>query len=117
MAPGMAGRLDRAAGSCRAALDKVAGGPLRGLLSRVELLAALVADYSRGRYRRIPGWAISAAVFTILYLVSPVDLIPDFIPVLGFLDDLLVVTICLRLLDRELECYARWRASGGGVER
>ena len=38
-----------------------------------------------------PGWLKAGTVALVLYLVSPIDLIPDFIPVLGWIDDLVIV--------------------------
>jgi uncharacterized membrane protein YkvA (DUF1232 family) len=49
---------------------------------------------------RVPLWARFVAIALVVYLASPIDLIPDFIPVLGFLDDLLVVFVGAGLLLR-----------------
>lgn len=56
-------------------------------------------------------WAAKALLaFTIGYALSPIDLIPDFLPVLGYLDDIillpLLITVCVRLIPKEilLEC-------------
>ena len=43
------------------------------------------------RHERTPWYAKTLGVLTLLYALSPIDLIPDFIPVLGYLDDLLIV--------------------------
>ena len=56
--------------------------------------------------KRTPLLAKILALITVGYLLSPIDLIPDFIPVLGILDDLLLVplliTITLKLIPREI---------------
>ncbi len=56
--------------------------------------------------KRTPLLAKILALITVGYLLSPIDLIPDFIPVLGILDDLLLVpfliTITLKLIPREV---------------
>lgn len=49
---------------------------------------------------RVPIWARFVAVALVVYLASPIDLIPDFIPVLGFFDDLLIVFVGAGLLLR-----------------
>lgn len=84
-------------------------GPLGRYLEDVKLLISIVRDYWKGEYRSIPWWAISAIVFALLYVVSPVDLIPDFIPVIGYLDDAAVVSVCLMLVEQELAGYKRWK--------
>jgi uncharacterized membrane protein YkvA (DUF1232 family) len=50
--------------------------------------------------RRVPWWAKALLPALLLYLALPVDLIPDFIPVLGHLDDLLVVLLVVAVLLR-----------------
>ena len=51
---------------------------------------------------RVPVWARFVAVALVVYLASPIDLIPDFIPVLGFLDDVLIVMLGAGLLLRSI---------------
>ena len=84
-------------------------GPLGRYMEDVKLLISIVKDYWSGEYRTIPWWAISAIVFTLLYVVSPIDLIPDFIPVIGYLDDAAVVSVCLMLVEQELHAYKKWK--------
>lgn len=84
-------------------------GPLGRYAEDVKLLIAIVKDYWSGEYRTIPWWAISAIVFTLLYVISPVDLIPDFIPIIGYLDDAAVVSVCLMLVEQELHTYKKWK--------
>lgn len=51
---------------------------------------------------RVPVWARVVAVVLVLYLASPIDLLPDFIPVVGLLDDLLIVMAGAGLLLRSV---------------
>ncbi len=63
-----------------------------------------------------PGWLKGGAAALVLYLLSPIDLIPDVLPVIGVLDDLVIVPLALRwLLSRlpaEIRAYAEQRAAG-----
>ena len=54
---------------------------------------------------RVPVWARIVAVALVLYLASPIDLLPDFIPVIGLLDDLLIVMVGAGLLLRAVPAY------------
>ena len=63
------------------------------------LLMSLVKDYYKGNYRNIPYKTISAAVVGLLYVINPIDIIPDFIPFIGHIDDVLVLRFCLKLVD------------------
>ncbi|MEQ8826962.1 MAG: YkvA family protein, partial [Parvibaculum sp.] len=58
------------------------------------------ALYLASRDPRVPWYAKALAVLVVGYALSPVDLIPDFIPVLGLLDDLIVVPLGIMLVIR-----------------
>lgn len=66
------------------------------------------------RDQRTPVWAKVLAFLTVAYALSPVDLVPDFIPVLGYLDDLLILpglaALTIRLIPREVMEDCRTRA-------
>ncbi|AAZ18689.1 conserved hypothetical protein [Psychrobacter arcticus 273-4] len=73
------------------------------------LLMSLVKDYYQGNYRNIPYKTISAAVVGLLYVINPIDLIPDFIPFIGQVDDALVLKFCLKLIKKDLLKYQTWK--------
>ena len=69
--------------------------------------------------RMVPGTVRIALVILLGWLVSPIDLIPDFIPVLGPLDDVVVAIIILRYVRRRLgddELRRRWPGTPDGYE-
>ena len=73
------------------------------------LLMSLVKDYYQGNYRDIPYKTVSAAVVGLLYVLNPIDIIPDFIPFIGQVDDALVLGFCLRLMEKDLNKYKTWK--------
>jgi uncharacterized membrane protein YkvA (DUF1232 family) len=54
------------------------------------------------RHPLAPGWLKLGTGLIVLYVLSPIDLIPDFIPVIGFLDDLVLVPLAIRFLLKRL---------------
>lgn len=84
---------------------------LQALKDDLALASDLLRDYATRRYRRIPYWAVTALAALALYLASPIDLIPDFIPGIGQIDDVAVLLIALRLLRKELDAYEAWRTT------
>ena len=86
-----------------------AHGPLGRFIKDVKIMISLVKDYFNGSYREIPWWSIAAVVTALLYVLNPVDLIPDFIPVVGLLDDAAVVGVCLLAIEQDLEKYKEWK--------
>jgi uncharacterized membrane protein YkvA (DUF1232 family) len=92
-------------------IDKKMSGQqaLKALLEQGRLLLSLVKDYVTGAYREVPYWAIGAAAFALVYVLSPIDAIPDIIPGVGFLDDAAVLAMCLKLVETELNRYKDWK--------
>ena len=82
---------------------------LKVFLEHGKLLLQLVLDYFKGNYREIPYWAIGAAALALVYVLSPVDMLPDIIPGLGYLDDATILAFCIKLLEVELDRYREWR--------
>jgi uncharacterized membrane protein YkvA (DUF1232 family) len=93
-------------------------------LTRIEKLkhetARMLADVpliARAIFDRDAPWPARLVVFlTVAYVLSPIDLIPDFIPVLGMLDELILVPLALRLAWRLMppELRARYRSAAPG---
>lgn len=90
-------------------------GPLRRLLEDGQLLLGLVRDVRRGQYTGVPVWTLSAAAFALLYVLNPLDMVPDALPILGVLDDAAVVSACLVLLEQDLHDYREWRRQMGSA--
>ena len=81
------------------------------LIQDFRLLYALIKDYWRGEYREVSIWSIIVFVFGIAYVLSPIDLIPDFVPFMGQIDDAAILIICMYLLERDLYKYRDWKMS------
>jgi uncharacterized membrane protein YkvA (DUF1232 family) len=63
-------------------------------------LVYLLRDWSKGRYPNVPPNTILLVVAALLYFLSPVDTIPDFLGAMGFTDDAAVVMFVLNALRR-----------------
>lgn len=79
------------------------------LLESGRLLLSMVKDYFTGAYREVPYWAIGAASLALVYVLSPIDAIPDILPGFGYLDDATVLAFCLKLIESELTRYKEWK--------
>ena len=85
---------------------------------RVRMLKAdTFALYLAYKDPRVPWYAKAFAAFVVAYAFSPIDLIPDFVPVLGYLDDLILVplgiAIALKMIPDQVmeECRLEARAA------
>mgnify|MGYP003305730843 FL=1 len=82
---------------------------LNKYIDDVKLYFKMLADIFTGKYKQIPVGTIAAIVGTLLYVLSPVDLLPDFLPG-GFVDDAGIVALCLSFTKRDLEEYKAFKA-------
>ncbi|ANY85888.1 MULTISPECIES: YkvA family protein [Pseudomonas] len=87
-------------------------GPKLGRLREdVRLLQALCLAWWRGEYRAISSKALITVVAGLLYFVSPLDAIPDWLVGVGFLDDIAVLGWVLKTVADELNRFKAWRDS------
>ena len=87
------------------------GGFLYRILVNLKLIFPLIKDYYTGKYRKIPFLSILGISFTILYVINPFDLIPDYLVGIGQIDDGAVIALCLFLVDKDLKAYRKWKMS------
>jgi len=79
------------------------------LVDDIETSIALVNDYIYKRYRNVPTPIVVSTLAGLLYIISPIDLIPDFIPGIGYVDDAIVFTLVLNTgLSGALKKYRQW---------
>lgn len=81
-------------------------------ISQLKLFVSMFKDYFSKKYTEMSIWTLLSIGFGILYLVSPIDLIPDIsIPLVGFIDDAFVLGFVWRQIGKELKRYEAWRAN------
>ena len=86
-----------------------------GLRADAATLLRLVRETLRGGYRRLPKRTLVAMVAALIYFVSPLDLLPDVLPLLGFVDDAAVLFWVVRQVRRDLEDFRTWEREWGGA--
>ena len=85
----------------------VSNGTLSKFLKDVKIYFRMLSDVFSRRYTRVPRGTVAAIVGSLLYVLSPVDLIPDMIPVIGYLDDAAVLALCLKFVKHDVDEYKR----------
>ena len=89
---------------------KLARIPYAGkYLSDVPVLISLVKAFVEKRYTDIPIGSIIAIVGGLIYFLSPIDIIPDFIPGVGIVDDAAVIALAIKLVHDDVTEYKAWR--------
>ena len=99
---------------------------MRNLKERAKKLKTdIPAVFLSLKDRRTPWYAKIIAAVIVVYALSPIDLIPDFIPVLGYLDDLIIlpalIALCVKCIPAEVfadcQCRAEGMWNGGRPEK
>jgi uncharacterized membrane protein YkvA (DUF1232 family) len=73
----------------------------------------LVRSYIQGSYRNVSKKSLIVGVAALLYLIFPIDIIPDFIPVLGYADDISLLAWFIKSFQEELTKYRAWEQTQG----
>lgn len=84
-------------------------GKFGKMVNQLKLLFELIAAYWNGEYKEIPFVSIAMAVFAVVYFVSPIDLIPDFIPVVGYMDDAAIVALTMLAIQEDLRAFCQFK--------
>ena len=83
---------------------------LKKYLEDIKLYFQMLGDIFTGKYKKVPMGTIAAIVGTLLYVLSPIDLIPDFLPG-GYLDDAGIVALCLNFTKHDIEEYKKFKST------
>lgn len=99
------------------AVDKLKDhdNPKSGVHQVIELgmsIVRMVRAWSGGHYRGVSPMTIVSGVAVLLYVVSPIDLVPDFIPLLGFGDDLALISWFIGRFRDEIARFQDWERNG-----
>lgn len=90
-------------------LNKSSNGPLEKFFDDIKTMCDMVAAWTKKEYRQIPCKTIGMIILTLVYVFSPLDFIPDAIPGLGLLDDAMMVTLCLKAVQSDIDDFRVWK--------
>ncbi|MEJ8756685.1 DUF1232 domain-containing protein [Pontibacter sp. H259] len=74
----------------------------------MQTFIRLVKAYANGSYRAVSNKSLLVGVGVLLYLVTPLDVIPDFIPVIGLLDDISLMAWFVDAFQKEISNFRAW---------
>lgn len=81
-----------------------------GTFSLVPAMISLIRSYIIKEYTEVPLGTILGVLSAIIYIVSPIDLVPDFIPGGGYIDDAAILILCLKAgAEDDIKEYNSWR--------
>ena len=93
-------------------LSKIGDGSSdsKRFVAQLKLLIRMVRAHVNGAYRAFAPMTLIMFVFALVYFITPIDLIPDFVPALGFTDDIAVALMIMRRFSSDIEEYKHWEA-------
>lgn len=80
-----------------------------GKLAKIPTFLSLVKCYITKEYSKVPTATIIAITSALLYFLVPSDMMPDFIPLIGYIDDASVISVCTTLVSHDLKKFVKWR--------
>ena len=83
-------------------MGKMSNKNLRGFVEDVKIFFSMLKDFFTKKYTEVPIGTVMAIAGSLLYVLLPVDVIPDFIPVVGYLDDDAILAACMALCGTDL---------------
>jgi uncharacterized membrane protein YkvA (DUF1232 family) len=84
---------------------------LKELINQVQLLMRMLTKYFNGEYNGFSQGTILTLLFGLVYFLTPLDVIPDFIPLVGFSDDLSVIYFIIKNLRKDIAAFNEWEVS------
>ena len=85
------------------------------LLEHVQLFLRMIKKSLAGEYNAFSNKTLFSLVFGLLYFVTPMDVVPDFIPMLGFSDDLSIVYFIIKNFKSDIEAFKVWELNRQSV--
>jgi uncharacterized membrane protein YkvA (DUF1232 family) len=90
-------------------------GTIQQVIDMGRTLVRLVSAYVAGSYRHIETSTIIAGLAVLLYALSPLDLVPEFVPVVGFLDDLALISWFISKFAEEIARFREWEMTSAAA--
>lgn len=90
-------------------MDKMMDENLIEFIEYVKLFFYMLKDFVTRKYTEVPSGTIIAIVGTLLYILNPIDIIPDFIPLAGYLDDASIIATCIKAIKVDIDKYKEFK--------
>lgn len=85
-----------------------------GFFYRIRTMLRMLRAYINGDYRQIPWKSLLMILGSLIYFMMPLDLIPDFIPITGFADDISIIFLVFGSINEDVENFLEFERSNRG---
>jgi uncharacterized membrane protein YkvA (DUF1232 family) len=104
-------RLRKLVGDAREKINHIPRGPFAETWPYLMAMIRLIRAFHQLEYRDISAQNLLVIVAAIIYFVSPFDVIPDSVPILGNIDDAFVVRLAMKSVSADLDAFMAWETS------
>ena len=91
-------------------------GGLKKIREDLRLLYDYISEVVHGKYKDYSAASLSLALAAIIYVISPLDIMPHILPFAGYIDDIAIVTWAMTKMNKELEKYKKSKKTLTEVE-
>ena len=74
-----------------------------------KTIFSMIKDWVTGKYKQAPFTTIASLAGVLLYVLSPIDLVADIIPILGYMDDAALLGLAIKMASADIEKYRQWK--------
>lgn len=74
-----------------------------------KTIFSMIKDWVTGKYKQAPFTTIASLAGVLLYVLSPIDLVADIIPILGYMDDAALLGVAIKMASADIEKYRQWK--------
>lgn len=80
----------------------------KGFFAQLRLIVRMIRAHINGSYRAFAPMTLVMFVFVLVYFITPIDVLPDFLPALGFTDDVAVALMIMKRFSSDIQNYREW---------
>ena len=92
-------------------INVIPRGPFADTWPYLMAMIRLIRAYHRAEYRDLTEENLRTVLAAIIYFVSPFDVIPDYVPIIGHIDDAVVISLALRSVRADLDTFMAWETA------
>lgn len=94
----------------------LSGKNIAAFKEQLFVVTRLLKAYASGEYRQIPWKTLIRIIAVLIYFVSPIDILPDFLPIVGFTDDIALMLWLFSGLKDDLDKFSEWETTNGAAQ-
>ncbi len=92
----------------------LSGNNIAAFREQLGIVTRLLKAYASGEYRQLPWKTLIRVIAVLIYFVSPIDILPDFLPIVGLTDDIALMFWLFSGMKDDIEKFRQWEQTAAG---